>query len=625
MSENYSLNDNNNQEEDLLKDMNEFDKKTKNLLKERKVQLHDNLTHFAKDLEKEEDFDSFILNQVDDICGISQDFKDCVNQCCAFIAIKVIGTIFMTLYFIGILEIIGVLNTIKEEISSSFKLIFLDQKRETSFYQNYINENLKMPSFDLFFLSAIVSDFFSNLLTFPVTVILIFLANSSIIFFGLEYFDFRKGEFLNNKYSYKENLYLIGIYLSLYLLLGIVALYPHELLKRAYLLYDFKKRNRDITMNGHIFVYLFSMVVSSIAKILLDRHFVFDKVKLIINKQNTDSFFTYNFYIVLIYASSMICSLFFYLIYSCFFKDIKKENDNTSVEVIKVFGYMIYIETISGSCCSDCCIATEKCGLCLGCYASNCFKCCDCCDCFDTNEAYEGKRKLCVIYKIKGICSWIFDLLAAKEMFFIVSTLYIFEFINLGFKPELSKYLNSASERDISKTNIISFISIIILYFLNLLIGFSFMTFCTLGKNVIKFNEKYANREYNKSEITYINIGIVLFSLLICIINTILSGLFYFWNSKNMMYYFISFSVSTNEYANIIFMYFAEADFLNFDLINKSFAISFYQIVFNIFKSICFFKCGNETLILIQFIFGCCFIFFYLMVILFSSLTYKYI
>ena len=314
MTEKNSINDNNAQEENPYKDMNEFDSKTRELLKERKVQLYNNLTQFTKDLEKEEDFDSFILNQVDDICGISQDFKDCVNQCCGFIVIKIIGTIFITLYFIGILEIIGVLNTIKEEISSSFKLIFLDQKRETSFYQNYINENLNMPSFDLFFLSAIFSDFLANLLTFPVIVILILLANSSIIFLGLDYFDFRQGEFLNKKYSYKENLYLIGLYLSLYLLLGIVALYPHEILKRAYLLYDLKKSNKDLSMNGHIFVYLFSMVVSSIAKILLDRNLVFDKVKLIINKQNTDSFFSYNFYIVLIYASSMICSLFFYLI-----------------------------------------------------------------------------------------------------------------------------------------------------------------------------------------------------------------------------------------------------------------------------------------------------------------------
>jgi len=624
MTEKNSINDNNAQEENPYKDMNEFDSKTRELLKERKVQLYNNLTQFTKDLEKEEDFDSFILNQVDDICGISQDFKDCVNQCCGFIVIKIIGTIFITLYFIGILEIIGVLNTIKEEISSSFKLIFLDQKRETSFYQNYINENLNMPSFDLFFLSAIFSDFLANLLTFPVIAILILLANSSIIFLGLDYFDFRQGEFLNKKYSYKENLYLIGLYLSLYLLLGIVALYPHEILKRAYLLYDLKKSNKDLSMNGHIFVYLFSMVVSSIAKILLDRNLVFDKVKLIINKQNTDSFFSYNFYIVLIYASSMICSLFFYLIYSCFFEDIKKKNDDTSVKVIKVFGYMIYVETISGSCCSDCSIATEKCGLCLGCYSCNCFKCCDCCDCLETNETFEGKRKLCVIYKIKGVCSWIFDLLAAKGMTFIVLSLYIFEFINLGFKPGLSKYLNSASEKDISTTNIISFSSIIVLYFLNIFIGFSFMTCCSLGKNLIKINEKYLKRKFKKSEMNFINFGFIIFSLIICIINTIISGLFYFWNSKNMMYYFISFSVSINDYANIIFMYFAEADILNFDLINKSFAISFYQIVFNIFKSICFFKCGNETLILIQFIFGCCFIFFYSLILIISSFADKF-
>ena len=130
----------------------------------------------------------------------------------------------------------------------------------------------------------------ANLFTFPGLVFLILLANGSIIFFGLDYFNFRQGEFLNQKYSYKENLYLIGVYLSLYLLLGLIALYPHELLRRAYLLYDIKKDKKSLSMNGHIFVYLFSMVVSSIVKILLDRNFVFDKVKLIINKINTDSF-----------------------------------------------------------------------------------------------------------------------------------------------------------------------------------------------------------------------------------------------------------------------------------------------------------------------------------------------
>ena len=57
----------------------------------------------------------------------------------------------MTLYFVGILEIIGLLNTLGMEIKSSLDIIIFDKKRETDFYQNYININLGMPSFNLFF------------------------------------------------------------------------------------------------------------------------------------------------------------------------------------------------------------------------------------------------------------------------------------------------------------------------------------------------------------------------------------------------------------------------------------------------------------------------------------------
>ena len=46
------------------------------------------------------------------------------------------------------------MNTVRKEISTSFSLILKDKQRETDFYQNYINENLKMPSFDLFFISV---------------------------------------------------------------------------------------------------------------------------------------------------------------------------------------------------------------------------------------------------------------------------------------------------------------------------------------------------------------------------------------------------------------------------------------------------------------------------------------
>ena len=79
----------------------------------------------------------------------------------------------MTLYFIGILQIIGLLNTIGMEIKSSLELIIFDNKRETDFYQNYININSGIPSFNLFFLSAIFSSTPINIFSFQGTVILI--------------------------------------------------------------------------------------------------------------------------------------------------------------------------------------------------------------------------------------------------------------------------------------------------------------------------------------------------------------------------------------------------------------------------------------------------------------------
>ena len=466
--------------------MIEYNSKNDKLLQERKVKLYEELTQFTSNLEKEKDFDTFVLKHVEDVLGISENFKDCVTPLIGFLVVKVLGTVFITLYFIGILEVIGILNTLEEEILCSIKFTLRGEQRETSFYENYINENLNMPSFDLFFLSAIFSDFLINSLSFPLTVILVFLLNSSIILFGLDYFEFHQGELLNVKYTSKENIYLLLIYFSLYSFLGLIALTPHEILKEAYLLYDAKKVNKGFPINGHIFVYLFSMVVSSIVKLLFDRNIVFGKIKTIVAGEESESFFSYNFYIILIYGISTISSLVVYFIYSCFFKDVEKTESDYNVKAIKIFGYLIYIESNNGRNCVDCCIATEKCGLCLGFNYCNCCACCtqvcmcfNCCKSLKADEATEGKTRLCIIYKIKGLCSWIFDLLAAKDMNKTVVILYVFELINLGFKPKLETFLNEATETDITVMNIISFSSIIILYLLNLFIGFASMKFCS--------------------------------------------------------------------------------------------------------------------------------------------------
>ena len=587
----------------------DFVQKENDLLKERKVQLVKDLKDIQDKIYKEDNIDAFIYNNVDDILGVSQVII-LTSNICSFINIKLIGTVFITLYFIGVLEIIGLLNTIREEIKASFNITLLDKKRKTDFYQNYINENLKMPSFNLFFLSALFSDFLINLITFPGTVILILLINSSIIYFGLGSFDFHSGESLNERYTFKENMYLIGLYLVIYLFLGIIALFRYDIIQKGFILFDLQVNENDkIKKNGYVFVFLLSMVVSSVIKIVLDRKFVFHKVRLIINNENDQSFFDFSLVIIIIYGLSMIISLIFYAIYEFSFDKKKEKKSNTSHEASKICGYLIYKEKTSGDCCNnfclDCSAANYKCGMCLGLHLCNCCCCCLCCP-SDYNEAEEGAQQICVIYKLKGCHSWIFDLLAGLDMFKLVVAIYIFELINLGFNPELSRYINdNIGQKEILIINIISFSSIILLYLINIIVGYLFFETCSLGKKAIELTEDSFSTTLEKTELNLIIQPIIIFVDIIVGLSTIISILFYYKALKEVIYYIIPFSLSISEYANIIFVYYTGNN-ITVDIVKKSVAISFYKMIFSIFLSfINIFDLKNESLIFTQFIMGC--------------------
>ena len=152
---------------DFIMNLYERVEKEENLAYQKKVQLEESLDNINSRLKDEESIGNFIINNIDDDSDSSGTIKESVNTFYSFFIIKIVGTIFLTLYFAGILEIIGLMNTVKKEISDSFNLILKDKQRETDFYQNYINLNLKMPSFDLFFISAIFLAF-SILLFFPI-------------------------------------------------------------------------------------------------------------------------------------------------------------------------------------------------------------------------------------------------------------------------------------------------------------------------------------------------------------------------------------------------------------------------------------------------------------------------
>ena len=584
---------------DCIMNLYERVEKEENLSYQKKVQLEESLDNINSRLKDEESIGNFIINNIDDDSDSSGTIKESVNTFYSFFIIKIVGTIFLTLYFVGILEIIGLMNTVKKEISDSFSLILKDKQRETDFYQNYINENLKMPSFDLFFISAIFSSLFNSFI-FPYTVFIIGLTNFVITFFGLGYFKFRTGESLNEKYNLGEIIYIIIMYLLMYLSLGIIALLPFDLLQKGYIIYDKEKKHlKTPNKNGYFFVYLFSMGVSSIIKIIFDRKYVFDRASSIIESKDNDKDPTYFFLnILIIYAISMVSSLIFYVIYICIFK--KKEESETSKKAIHFLGYIIYIEETSNSL-IDWGVAINKCGNCLG---LGCCNCCFCC-CTDIDEAREATKKICVIFKMKGILSSLFDLIAGPYMIIIVIMIYIIELINIGFSPELERYLSSnINEKEILAINIISLSSIVILYALNILFGFLIMS-SDFFENVTDMVDIVVSIQ--KSEIMFLSFGLFFFILVTFLINTIISGLFLFKVNKDIIYYFIPFSVSIGEYANICFIYLSDIRKYDIEVIKGSFSISFYKAIYNIIYKLLslLFDFKNDNLITFQFIFSC--------------------
>ena len=571
-------------------------------LNEEKIEEKDSMIYEKG--KKYEDLNDFIVENADNIINISEKINTDFNSIYCWINIKIIGTIFMTLYFIGILEIIGLLNSVGKEIKCSLELILFEKKRENDFYQNYINENLKAPSFDLFFLSAIFSGALIKTFTFPGTVTLLFFIITGISI-GIDNFNFHSDEVLNERYSAKENIILILIYIGIYLAIGIIALFPHEIIQKGYLLYDIQCEEKLPEKNGYIFAYLFSMVISSIIKMLVDRKYVFDEIKLISEDKKNIFFFNYIFIIIAIFLASMIISFIFYFIYECIFTKVKNDKD-ISHQAIKICGYFIYCETEKRCCCCDCVdcqMLCKKCSRCFGFYLCECCCCCYCC-CNDHEEADDGQKQLCIIYKLKGIWSSVGDLLAGNGTFLFVIIIYTFELINIGFNPELSEYLDSKKEeeKEILIINIISFVSRLLIYFLNLAYG---LLHIVLFKKYKEIFEKEFDVKIKKTEANLISNSLAIFSFFFIILNTVLSGMFYFHEKNKYMYYCIPISISISEYANIILLYVTQGTELSVDVMKKSFAISFYKLILTVVKFfIGMFKFDNKYLVFFQFIFG---------------------
>ena len=600
-----------------------------NLLVKRKEQLDSRLKQISKDLNESSDLNQFLNEKVN-----SSDYdptnlvKFRAPRCLMWFVIKIFGSIFITIYLIGILELIGIMEALKDEIVDSFKFILTTEKKETDFYDNYIKITQIIPDISLFFFSSIFSDIIINMIGYFFTSILVLAANCSIIFFGLINFNFHIGQDLNERYTFKQLLYLIFIYVSYYLFLGLIVLLPHNMLKDSFLTYDWHKimlklskienkeegmkyldnlKISDFPMNGKFFVYLFSIIGSAMCKIYLDRIFVIDSIKQ--NKFDMHNNKNFIIIIIIISAISIVSSIVFYSLFSCCFceKTNDDDDDKTSSSVIKIFGYVIYIQSNKldkSICCHDCRVSMKKCSYCCGCYFCDCCKVC-CRINNDVSEANLNKERICITYKIAGLCTWFFNIITDPDMIPFIVLIYFLEITNFGFRLELDKYLEQNEDDTI--LNYISLSSEIVLYFFNLIFGLSCYG-CKIMENIAGIlNKKFVNPEYikSKNETNITRSGLYFLILGGYFISFILSCLMHFNIINDIKYYFIIFSIEICEYTKVIVLYFADSRPEKYELLTKSFQISFYLLFLDILKFVIeIFDTKSETLIFFQFIFG---------------------
>ena len=230
----------------IEKNFEKYNKENLILFKNKKDTLLNKLELINERLTNSNNINEFLRKQQYETMNEKVDSIKCENECLVMFLIKFIGTIFVTLYLIGVFEIIGIMSAIQEELFFSIKMYFSNEKIEDrkDFYSNYINIATQIPSFSPFFLSSMFSDIIINIFGMFFTTLLVIIINILTLYFGFNGFIFHKDELLSENYTFKEFLILLAIYLGLYLSIGLVALVPIDIVQKGFKEYDRHKSIR---------------------------------------------------------------------------------------------------------------------------------------------------------------------------------------------------------------------------------------------------------------------------------------------------------------------------------------------------------------------------------------------
>lgn len=520
-------------------------KKEEELFKLKKDSLYEKINDIGEKLKKEDTLVHFIMRQKLILNILRRKSISGKSRIAFFIQIKIFGTLFMIFHYISIFILIGFMKTLKDELFNYIKYALFEKEIKLDFYENYNKTYFQIPEISFFYLSSLFSGYCLNLLTFVGCEIIISLINVLNIYIGMKSIEFHTGEELNTKYSFNKFLFIFVIFLIFYLGTGIIISYPNEILKKYYELYDVKKNDKEkYNNNGYIFSYIFSILSSSILTLILNNYLVINKTR--------ESFYGN---IIFIYIISTILSLVCYL-----FLPSIKEDENIEKEVVSFhfLGYLFYSEKFKNK-----------------------------------------KEQIYIVYKIKGICSWIFHLICKVMYIGLVSIIIFLEINNIGFKSLMSEFSDNYEANENKKfiIYIISYSSQIVYYILNIILGY------------LAYKKFYSNTDQNSESDMILN-GILAVFFIANIYSTIISILFYYdILSNNIQYYSIT-SIQSSEYIKTAILLIFELqsltyDELGFELISPNGIISIYLMCYDIFPLILdIFNIKLKILILIQYIFG---------------------
>ena len=682
--------------EEIDKSMKNYQKPSRNELyaKEqediiilRKKQFFTNLTKISHNLNKKKDIKEFIEDKKDYLQDFLLSDINKSSRCYIFFIVKIIGLIFISSNLVGIYQLIGLNETIKDEVIFTVKrfinLTMNDTHdinntyyyQEQNFSELYEKKTLdQLPDLSLFFLSSLFSNFLLKSLGYPFMSIFILIVNSLILNFGLNNFHFLNKENLSSNYTLNEFLILIFYFIFFNLSLGLVALVPHKLFSDGYFFYEkwlelnknsanknniqlinpednenvnknniiniedenqiikekkekdklnisnpisfniidikdneiYEPNNKQEVFtsgkyNGYYFSYLFSFLFSMICKIILSKFFLFEE-------NDNKSFF---FKLFLLYLVPILVSFIFYSYFISIFKKKTKKKSPKEISIMKFCGYLIYIEKKPQEkkiCCEGCRVGMRKFSYAFfGCKCCECEVCCKCLplsQCCktkeDLSEFNNRNENICIFYKINGICSWFCGFLFNNYgiIFYFILNLYLFELLNIGFKPSLSEYIKNYEGEN--RNNFIVYIHIIYLsgilffYFLTVVLGY-LMTKCFTIKKI------------KKGEGMLLGYGIICYLIAGSIISFIISILVYYEIIQgDLSFYLITISLSSNEYFRLfIISSFSKLIDDHIELLSHSSIISMFLLLYRILVLIIdFFNVNKKHLILFQFILG---------------------